>query len=93
MADARDSKSRTPSAQPLETQASYDTSPDRLGRALGAFAAKIAPVAPDLSAVLSAWASLPDPIKAGIVAMVKTAALAAQAGTGRINRERQGGTV
>jgi len=37
-------------------------------------AAEIAPAAPDLSAVLSAWAGLPEPIKAGIVAMVKAAA-------------------
>jgi hypothetical protein len=28
---------------------------------------------PDLAAVLSAWPSLPEPIKAGIAAMVKAA--------------------
>jgi hypothetical protein len=41
---------------------------------LGALAVKIAPAAPDLSAVLSAWNGLPDALKAGIVAMVKAAA-------------------
>jgi len=46
-------------------------SPACLGRLLGAFAEKVAPVDPALAAVLSAWENLPDPIKAGIVAMVK----------------------
>jgi hypothetical protein len=31
------------------------------------------PVAPDLAAVVDAWPDLPDAIRAGIVAMVKTA--------------------
>jgi N-acetylneuraminic acid mutarotase len=34
--------------------------------------AEIAPLAPDLAAVLSAWPDLPEPIKAGIVAMVQS---------------------
>jgi len=46
-------------------------SPACLGRLLGAFAENVAPVDPALAAVLSAWENLPDPIKAGIVAMVK----------------------
>jgi hypothetical protein len=40
---------------------------------LGAFAAEIGPDCPDLAAVLSAWPRLPEPLKAGIVAMVKAA--------------------
>jgi len=40
---------------------------------LGAFAAEIAPLAPDLSAVVGAWEALPQAVKAGIVAMVKAA--------------------
>jgi hypothetical protein len=38
---------------------------------LGVFAAEIAPADADLSALLTTWASLPEAIKAGIVAMVK----------------------
>jgi len=37
-------------------------------------AAEIAPVAPDLADVLSAWPTLPEALKVGIVAMVKAAA-------------------
>jgi len=48
-----------------------EIAPACLGRLLGAFAEKIAPADPNLAAVLSAWETLPDPIKAGIVAMVK----------------------
>ena len=63
---------------PGVTDSIADTYGDRqgeLGVLLGALAAEIAPDAPDLSAVLSAWASLPDAMKAGIVAMVKAAAI------------------
>ena len=42
-----------------------------LGHALGAFAQSVALVAPDLATVLSAWANLPDPVKAGIAAIAK----------------------
>jgi hypothetical protein len=41
---------------------------------LGALAAEIGPACPDLAAVLSAWPRLPEPLRAGIVAMVKAAA-------------------
>ena len=47
--------------------------PGQLGVLLGAFAAEIAPDAPDLADVLTAWPTLPEPVKAGIVAMVKAA--------------------
>jgi len=45
----------------------------RLGLALGAFAAEIAPLDADLADLLTAWPGLLEPIKAGIVAMVKAA--------------------
>ena len=57
-----------------DTGNTYDNRQEELGVLLGAFAAEIASAAPDLSAVLSAWASLPDALKAGIIAMVKAAA-------------------
>jgi len=34
-------------------------------------AAEVAPAAPDLAAVLSAWLDLPEAVRAGIAAMVK----------------------
>jgi hypothetical protein len=47
---------------------------------LGALAAEIGPSCPDLAAVVDAWARLPEALKAGIVAMVKTAVPAKVAG-------------
>jgi hypothetical protein len=38
---------------------------------LGVFSAEIAPLAPDLADVLTAWPALPEAMKAGIVAMIK----------------------
>ena len=49
----------------------YDMSPAAFGRALGAFAEKVAPVDPALAAVLSAWETLPEAVRAGIAAIVK----------------------
>jgi len=46
---------------------------ERLSGLLGAFAAEIAPVAPHLADVLTAWPSLPEALKAGILAMVRAA--------------------
>ena len=48
-------------------------SQERLGVLFGALAAEIAPVSPDLADLLTAWPTLPEPVKAGIVAMVKAA--------------------
>ena len=59
------------SACPDSTSA---TTPERLSGLLGALAAEIAPSAPDLAGLLTAWAGLPDAIKAGIMAMVKATA-------------------
>jgi hypothetical protein len=42
-------------------------------------AAEIGPSCPDLAAVVAAWPALPEPLRAGIVAMVKAAAAAASA--------------
>jgi hypothetical protein len=79
LADARDSKSRPPaeekSTQPIAPQATYDdsheTQKEQLGALLGAFAVKIAPLSPDLAALLTAWPALPDPLKAAVAAMVE----------------------
>jgi len=43
----------------------------QLGVLLGALAAEIAPVAPDLADLLTAWPMLLEAVKAGILAMVK----------------------
>jgi NAD(P)H-hydrate repair Nnr-like enzyme with NAD(P)H-hydrate dehydratase domain len=79
LADAPDSKSgpseseKNPqliATQPVTGDSCAGQS-DRLGGLLGAFAAEIAPADPDLAALLAGWPTLPDPIRAGIVAMVK----------------------
>jgi len=72
LADARDSKSRLTPAQVPENTGTYDTPPKALGALLGAFAAEIGPKAPDLAAVVSAWPGLPEALRAGILAMVKS---------------------
>ena len=63
-------KAKSNSRKPCSIEG-YDLSPACLGAQLGVWAEKVAPAAPDLAAVLSAWETLPAPIKAGIVAMVK----------------------
>ena len=55
------------------SQNTCGSEPDELGVLLGALASEIAPVAPDLADLLAAWPTLPEPVKAGIVAMVKAA--------------------
>jgi hypothetical protein len=71
LADAQDSKSGVELPQGVENTSSCDDPRNQLGAFLGALAARIAPASPDLAAVLSAWANLPEPVKAGILAMVK----------------------
>jgi hypothetical protein len=44
------------------------------GADAGAIETKTEHFAPDLQAVIDAWPALPEPIKAGILAMVRTAA-------------------
>jgi hypothetical protein len=61
------------SAQVPDSTSTYDDSRERLGALLGAFAAEIDPLCPDLAAVVNAWPGLPEALKAGIVAMVKAA--------------------
>ena len=56
-----------------------ESGPQALGALLGALAAEIGPSCPDLAAVVAAWPALPEPLRAGIVAMVKAAAAAASA--------------
>jgi hypothetical protein len=53
----------------LNTSESDTTRPSRATRG----ATGLLPDDPDLAAVVAAWPELPEPIKAGIVAMVKTA--------------------
>ena len=74
LADARDLKARTDSAQPLVKSTTYENSPECLGALLGAFAVKITPLAPDLAKLLTAWPKLPDPLKAAVAAMVEATA-------------------
>jgi hypothetical protein len=59
------SDSPHPSAQVPDSTSTYDDSPERLGALLGAFAAVIDPLCPDLAAVVNAWPGLPEPLKAG----------------------------
>ncbi len=73
LADAQDSKSCGSVSQAAANIGGYGKSPPDLGVLLGALAAEIGPVAPDLADLLTAWPTLPDPVKAGIVAMVKAA--------------------
>ena len=72
MADAQDSKSGAPLQQTPDKSTPCVNPAERLGVLLGALAAEITPVAPDLAGLLSAWATLPEPLKVGIMAMVKS---------------------
>jgi hypothetical protein len=71
LADAQDLGFGTHSAQPLVKPTTYENSPECLGGLLGAFAAKITPLAPDLAKVLTAWPKLPDNLKAAVLAIVR----------------------
>jgi hypothetical protein len=75
LADAQDSKSGGVFSQVPENTSTCENPQNRLGAFLGASAATPPPLSPaadpDLAAVLSAWPHLPEPVKAGILAMVK----------------------
>jgi hypothetical protein len=43
------------------------------GAESGALGAPMAPLDPDLAAVVDAWPTLPEPIRAGILGMIRTA--------------------
>ena len=64
---------RTGDSTTIENSNTCGTPQDQLGVLLGALAAEIAPAAPDLADLLTAWPTLPEALKAGIVAMVKAA--------------------
>jgi hypothetical protein len=65
-------KTGVPSAQPPEIPSTCENTPDDLGAFLGALA-ELLTDAPDLTALLAAWPALPEPVRAGIAAMVKAA--------------------
>jgi hypothetical protein len=46
---------------------------DQSGAECGALGAQTDPIDADLAAVVEAWATLPEPIKAGVLALVKAA--------------------
>ena len=71
LADALASKSGVKLPQVVENTSGCANSQNQLGAFLGVLAARLSPDAPDLAAVLSAWPDLPDPVRAGILAMVK----------------------
>ena len=54
-------------AQASGEQATYDAEPECLGALLGALRAE----SPDLARVVAAWPTLPEPVRAGIVAMIE----------------------
>jgi hypothetical protein len=64
---------RCPPGASSETAKTSESKADCLGRALGALVAELAPSAPDLADLITAWPTLPEPLKAGIAAMVKAA--------------------
>ena len=66
-------KTGVSSAQSPAAATTCENSPDDLGAFLGVLAAHIAPAASNLAAVLAAWPTLPEPLKAGIAAIVKAA--------------------
>jgi hypothetical protein len=65
-------KTGVPSAQPTPDEALAENTPADLGAFLGALAELLAD-APELTSLLAAWPALPEPVKAGIAAMVKAA--------------------
>jgi hypothetical protein len=65
-------KTSVPSAQPPAAASTCEPPAGNLGAFLGALA-ELLPDAPDLTGLLAAWPNLPEPVKAGIAAMVKAA--------------------
>jgi hypothetical protein len=61
---------RTPAQIPGETADSGES-----GANSGAVGAQEAPLDPDLTLVVSSWPTLPEAIKAGILAMIRTTSL------------------
>ncbi len=58
----------TTSKTPGKTQGA-----DRCGAKSGAVGAHVGPVDPQLASVVDAWPRLPEPVKAGILAMIRPA--------------------
>ena len=73
-ADARDSKSRGKTPQVIFGKETYENGADRLSALLGAFAAEIAPDAPDLADLIRAWPTLSEAARAAVLATVKATA-------------------
>jgi hypothetical protein len=67
------SKTSVPPTQPSAAASTCENPAAELGAFLGALAEQLVPTAPNLAAVLTAWPTLPEPLKAGIAAMVKAA--------------------
>lgn len=58
-------------AQTIPPPSTCENTQAELCAFLGALAENMAPTAPDLAAILAAWPDLPEPVRAGILAMVK----------------------
>jgi len=67
----RDFESRAQLPQTPDPTSTYESPPDCLCQNLAQIAAEIAPAAPDLADLLTAWPDLPEAVRAGIVAMVR----------------------
>jgi len=68
LADAADLKSAAPASEVNELSKTYDDEQGALGVLLGELAAK----SPDLALIIERWEHLPEPVKTGIMAMVKS---------------------
>jgi len=66
-------------AKPCDSRACGEPQ-NPLGALLGACAAELAPLVPDLARLLTAWGALPDAIKKAIAAMVEASTVPAESG-------------